>query len=250
MQADAVSHASQIDNEIPYHLNESNYYLGQFVPYFNLVLHTQEEFPLVQLFRYFEVDNNVAPYIYATQSADGYDYNITLQNSNSYQASTGTGIATQISIVNLVKKFHQSSALIIPFLYQNNALWNPFSSDKDKQTFLIQAAGDQKMDTVFLAPFRQLTTEINQKDQQINNLESRIKLVAQGVSIVAIATILSGIMVNRINDRKSSETLNQIRKTLNIIQEVPEQKKELISLPVLLIAGILSIFGLLIPLLI
>ena len=252
IQQDSANQAKAIDSELAYQktsltASQIDTYLSEMVPYWNEILYTQEDFILVQLNRHFEINGNFNPYVIATQKENGYDYNITINMWNSWQSTTGTNVVDQISIVNLAKQLWANSDLFLSYLHNTTGIWNYASNDN--QTFLLKSTGIQKLDYIFLAPSRDLTTVINQKQQKVNDLESRIKLVTQGVTIVSIATILGGIMVNRISDKENSKTFNQIKKSLDIIPELPQEHKDLISLPVLLIAGILSIMGLLVPLL-
>jgi hypothetical protein len=79
---------------------------------------------------------------------------------------------------------------------------------------------------------------------EITILETLISRIGLGVSLTAVAVILSSAMGNRINQRKTDRNFEILKQKEGIRIE---KKKDLISIPVLIIATLVSLLGIILP---
>jgi hypothetical protein len=91
-------------------------------------------------------------------------------------------------------------------------------------------------------------TEYNQEiitlRSEITALESLMSRIGLGVSLTAIAVILSAAMGNRIDQRKTDHNFDVLKEKEGIRVE---KKRDLISVPVLIIATVVSLLGVILP---
>ena len=92
---------------------------------------------------------------------------------------------------------------------------------------------------------RSLQNDINEKLNNAENLENQASRIALGVALTTVAVVLSTAMANRLNQRKIEHEFEKIKEKEG---RLINKRHDLISIPVLIIATILSLVGVVFPL--
>ena len=96
---------------------------------------------------------------------------------------------------------------------------------------------------ILLSSIREVETQIEQLLTLVDQRNVLADQVALGITLTAVGSILSAAMANRINGRDDKQEMAEIKAAINKEEETQKQKIDFISVPVLIISGILAVYG-------
>ncbi|MFX1514725.1 MAG: hypothetical protein ACFFC6_00305 [Promethearchaeota archaeon] len=180
-----------------------------------------EALDLAKMYSHFQV--NDSDYVIASEEEDGYEYTITKQYHNENKVIE-----------------NQTANMVYGFLYSYLEV-----SSLGAPGWFYYPVGDFR--TFLYTPLKAVQDEIDDLAVRIDTLSFRADRIGLGVSLTAIAVILSAAMATRINEKKMSYDLSVIQSNLDEGKTEIITESDLISIPVLLMAATLSILGVIIP---
>ena len=192
----------------------------------------------IHLYRHFnQTQNN---YVIATEENEGYDYAITWKMWQSFISESGLPVYIWNASEYYGGFFSYSAIQAHPLDLR------PLDPDTGQEIFIFESGGiESVVDFFFLSQARALQDQINSKLDDANSLINQADRISLTLSLTTIGVIISTAMVNRLNQKK----LEHEFAILNEKEGRPNEKKwDLISIPVLIIAIVLSIIGVVFPL--
>ena len=197
---------------------DANYYAGKTVSWI--------------LFQYFDLNNNTEPIYINNKTVDGFDFSISKDQWIKAQEKRPSGPVRLMPYNEYLPRYH-NQALITYFGYNPDYMYR---TNLDIGYFAI------------LIPIWDFQSTANDLISQADTIEQQSSQINLGVSIITVAVILSSAMNNRINDRENDKNFKQLKSNMQINENLKvDSERDLLSLPVLVVAAILSVAGIVIP---
>jgi hypothetical protein len=245
---DAKTEAIFIDNEYE-ERNESTsmspwqqyVYINEIIGALDKSIKYQNLLTVTKMHYNFIIKANQADHYLTTKAEEGYDYIISY---NSY-----------VDYINLrwpVVLEKNSNQYYGNILYSSlqvrndpNHPTNPLYNDNEIFFEFNQSKGIVSVTEFFLfQPVFEVQEDIAELLSEADSLEIQASRIALGVSLTTVAVVLSGAMANRIDGRKMEQEFAKLREKEG---RIPKEKHDLISIPVLIIAAIISMLGIAFP---
>ena len=213
--------------------NERNVYIKKIVELLIYAQGIQNSLLIIHLFRHFNISND--DFVLATQESDGYDYRITYEMWQTYNSSYGSPVYiwTAYDYYGLYFSYPAIQLLAPEF--------RPNDPDTGIELFIFEGGEIESILDYFLyTQIRGIQDQRNEKTENANILEAKASYISLGVSLTTISMVLASAMITRINYKK-------IEYEFMVLKEIEGRKEDikpdLISIPILVIATILSILG-------
>ncbi len=187
---------------------------------------TQTTLEEVKMFFHFQ--NTTSDYIIASKEIDGYEYNISKNLFDSIQPAKNT------SAFDFYGDYYSYDSIILI---------------GHAPKFIVQWADTGDSRWILRIPIDNLQAEVNSLSGQITDYEKQSESIGLWVSLTTVAAILSAAMANRVNEKKTDHDLSVIRADITDQKTRIVPETDLISIPILLLAALLSSLGVLIPIL-
>lgn len=192
---------------------------------------------VVVWYRYYNVsqwDFNIA-----TKEDDGYDLIITWEMWSSYVSTYGLPVEVMTPTQYYGHFFSYDEIQSLPINSR------PTDHATGKEIFIQPIHSVEFLCSYFLfEQVRNTQEEIDQMLKVFVNLEKQASSIGLGVAMTTIAVVLSAAMANRLNQKKIESEFEKIREKE---ERLIKKKRDLISIPVLIIATILSLLGVILP---
>lgn len=239
---DQLEQAHRLDVEYAYlnytlTPNERGNYLTKIVSALTSGQTSWQALKFVQWYQYFKAhpqwDKNIA-----TKEDDGYDLIITWERWSSYVDTYGLPVK-ELTPAEFYGNFSSYDEI-------QSLEYRPIDLYSDQEIFSKPIHWVESVIRYFL--FDQVMStqeEIDQMLEEYVNLETQASSVGLGVAMTTIAIVLSTAMANRLNQKKIENEFEKIREKE---ERLIKKKHDLISIPVLIIATILSLLGVILPL--
>ncbi len=188
-----------------------------------------------KIVKHFSIDNGIDDFYLANEKDDGFNLSISRDYFLAYNESLPNSLAkikTPISILgNGLDTFYDT-------FYTN-----PYTQFIRLESFYS-----------WISFFRNKTAEVNQRIIQnkeiLSDLESKISYYTYGLTIITIATILASAMATQLGDQDRERDFSHIKAKIYQNDDLIIKKVNRIAIPVLIIALVIAILGLLVPFLI
>ena len=86
---------------------------------------------------------------------------------------------------------------------------------------------------------------------ELEKLEAAVSRIAFGVTFTTVAVVISGVIANRISDKKLERQFKELKNEKDKKDKKDEkdekEERDLVSIPILFIAAVLCILGLFLP---
>ncbi|MHA1978986.1 MAG: hypothetical protein ACW98F_11785 [Candidatus Hodarchaeales archaeon] len=215
--------------------SERRAYANQILVLLKGINQTAKKLQTYQIANKFQGKNASYNYYVSTVGTEGFDYIITTEDWN--EAILGKNfVVKEMSLPMYLTQYNFAN---INFIISANSIYSePILS-------LTQVNSNVALKALYLPIFRgqQQIAENTKEAHDLKNLGDQISL---GVSLTAVAVILAGLMSNRISER---ENLRNIQKMVDSKYSDQSKGRDLISIPVLLFSALVSILGVIIPIL-
>lgn len=200
----------------------------------------------VRLYYWFEYYSITTPFVISEAVGEFSEFEITKTRWDAYQPFP--------AIVNVFNSFeYYGFTGFYDNISADYTVYNRYIEISDQEEVFVRAIEvlqlEKHIDALLFAQTRELKTEINQKVKSINMMEKELSQVSSGVSIITIAIILSAAMVARLSDQSLEKDFDKIKELVSQEQIIDAKKRDYISMPVLILALLISIASLFIPLL-
>ena len=202
--------------------------------YFDLRLWLYEGSNIGTIEKYFTDNPSAHEYVLADQLTKGFDFVITQDDWQS------RGIGNTRSMEFILNKY-KFPAEIIPTIL---AHFGHLNIETTQISIQIDKFNDYLQEFVI-----ERQSSLNALQGQIEQLEALISQISSGVALITVATILSTAMVNRISSADASTEMSTIRADILKDNSIIEKKGKKLSILILIGAALLSIGGLVIPIL-
>ncbi len=218
--------------------NERMNYLVKIVEALRSELECWTAMNVVIWYRYFN-EHPQWDYNIATKEDDGYDLIINWEMWSSYVSTYGLPVEVMTPAEYYGNFFSYDDIQSLPFEYR------PIDYLTMKEIFFKPIHWVDYICRYFLfEQVRSTQEEIDQMLEVFVNLEAQASSIGLGVAMTTIAVVLSAAMANRLNQKKIESEFEKIREKE---ERLIKKKHDLISIPVLIIATILSLLGVILP---
>ncbi len=195
----------------------------------------QNKLMVVHLYRHFNTSSD--DFVIALQENDGYDYRITLEMWQDYVTQFGLPVYIWNASEYYGNFFSYSVIQALPPDFR------PYDPDSGFEIFIFEGGGIESiMDYFLYSQVRTLQDSINSNNKVVNTLESQTAFISLTVSLTTVSLVLSTAMITRLNHKKLEQEFEILKAKEG--REL-EGKRDALSIPVLIVAGILSILGIL-----
>ncbi|MFW9824300.1 MAG: hypothetical protein ACFFE4_15260 [Candidatus Thorarchaeota archaeon] len=188
---------------------------------------------IIHLYRHFNVTS--VDFAIANQNSDGYDYRITYEMWQYYNNQFGS----PVYIWNATDYY--GLYFSYPLIQALAPEFRPHDPETELEIFIYEGGGiEGLMDFFLYNQVREIQDEINKKSGLVHSLESQATYISLGVSLTTVSMLLATAMITRINHKKVEHEFNILKEKDG--REVRIQR-DFLSIPVLVIAAILSVLG-------
>jgi hypothetical protein len=217
---------------------ERDFYVKKIVELLMYRQSLQNSLMIIHLFRHFNVSTN--DFVIALQENDGYDYRITYEMWQNYIDDFGL----PVYIWNASEYY--GPFFSYPIIQTLAPEFRPYDPDTGQEIFIFEGGGiEGVMDYFLYSQVRSTQDSINTNNKIINSIESQANFISLAVSLTTVSMVLSTAMITRLNNKK----LEQEFETLKAKEgREPKAKRDILSIPVLVAAGILSTLAILLAL--
>ncbi|NVM56382.1 MAG: hypothetical protein HWN66_21975 [Candidatus Helarchaeota archaeon] len=217
---------------------ERTNYIRQIVRSLQEVLGYSNPTMILHMYRVWDYYSNLDDFYIATEETDGYDYIIPRELWDSYISVYGMPVVELTPSEWYGDFFSYDAIQALPLVERPR---DPLFGEM----FVFESGGIEFLCDYFLFnPVRVLHDDINKKLNKAENLEAQASRIGLGVAMTTVAVVLSAAMANRLNQRKIEREFEKIREKED---RLAKKKRDLISIPILIIAIILSLLGVILP---
>ncbi|MFX0004574.1 MAG: hypothetical protein ACFE9C_13705 [Candidatus Hodarchaeota archaeon] len=194
---------------------------------------------IISIYRHFNHSTN--DLIVSTEEIIGYDYRITWEIWQSFLSFYGPPVYEMNASEAYGDFFSYDYIQSRPLVERPRDL-----KTNDEIFFKINQTGGWTFinitDYFLLSPVISLQDKINSNLIELDKLEAEASIMAFGVTFTTVAVVISGVMANRISDKKLERQFEELKE-----ERLRKKERDLISIPLLIIAAILCILGLIMP---
>jgi hypothetical protein len=227
-------------NNASYTINQRNIAINRLAFLLVNLQSLYEQIISMQIFRHFEIDQKLSDFTIATEAEDGYDLVVT--------KAYWDYLVSNWNVPYAVETAQQFYGYFATFDRLQDCICKPLNPVSGDESFLqFRMLPDQVIDILLFDQARQLNIEANHKLVESEELESQANRISLGVSIVTVAVVISSAMANRVSELIAEEEFAEIKATLKKDETLLIKRKDFISIPVLIIAATLPVFGILFP---
>ncbi|MFX0081810.1 MAG: hypothetical protein ACFE94_08660 [Candidatus Hodarchaeota archaeon] len=230
--------ATLVDNELDLlntslNPNEREVYIRKIVELLIYAQGMQNTLLIIHLYRHFNISTD--DFMIAFEEADGYDYFITYEMWQTYNSLYGSPVYiwTAYDYYGLYFSY--------PLIQLKAPQFRPHDPDTSLEIFIFEGGGIESVLDYFLyTQIREIQDQKNFKSEKANILEAKASYISLGVSLTTISMVLASAMITRINHKKMEHEFAILKEIEGRKEEI---KPDIISIPILVIATVLSILG-------
>ncbi len=194
---------------------------------------------IISIYRHFNHSTN--DLVISTEEILGYDYRITWEIWQSFLSLYGPPVYE----MNASEAY--GNLFSYDYIQSRPLLQRPRDLKTGYETFF---AINQSLGWTFiniteyflLSPDISLQDNIDSNLIEVDKLEAEASIMAFGVTFTTVAVVISGVVANRISDKKLERQFEELKE-----ERLRKKERDLISIPILIIAAILCILGLILP---
>ncbi len=182
-----------------------------------------------RIYRHFEIEHNLFPFIIVSKEPDGVDYNISKEMWDFNEVES-------FIFVPMLEFLNES--LIVDGFPPNTDILQNLLETTPKVLFFPNM---RKLHELYNAPLFGINGRIFEAENMVNELSNRANQVSLGVSVTTVGAVLSTSMSNRV---EKEGIITRITSIINKDEEGKKAKADKLSLTILYFAAGVSMFAL------
>ena len=182
-----------------------------------------------RIYRHFEIEHNLFPFIIVSKEPDGVDYNISKEMWDFNEVES-------FIFVPMLEFLNES--LIVDGFPPNTDILQNLLETTPKVLFFPNM---RKLHELYNAPLFGINGRIFEAENMVNELSNRANQVSLGVSVTTVGAVLSTSMSNRV---EKEGIITRITSIINKDEEGKKAKADKLSLTILFFAAGVSLFAL------
>ena len=193
----------------------------------------QNNLLVLHLYRHFNQSTNT--YYIAHENNEGYNFSITWQMWQSFETEFGSPV-----IVMTPEQYygHFFAYDMIQALAEE---LRPVDPETNEEIFIFENIGIEFFcESFLLSQVQSLQSQISMMLNEVSQLESEADRISSSVGLITVAMLLATVMSSRIDERKLE---NQIVALEVVMGKETEIDRDVISMPILIVALVLAALG-------
>ena len=188
---------------------------------------------IVHLYMHFEQTDET--YYIAHEDNEGYNFSITKQTWQTYETEHGSPVTI------MTPEEYYGSLFAYELIQALPEQLRPNNPETGEEAFIVESAGVEFFCECFLfSQVQSLQDQISMRLNEVSSLEAEADRVSSSVGLVTVAMLLATVMSSRIDERKIENQIKKLRVELGVETQID---KDVLSLPILLVALILAALG-------
>lgn len=193
----------------------------------------QNNLLILHLYRHFNQSSNT--YYIAHEENEGYNFSITMQMWQAFETEFGAPVTVK------TPEQYYGHLFAYDMIQARGEGLRPVDPETDEETFIVESAGVEFFCEYFLlSQIQSLQSQITVMLNEVLQLESEAERISSSVGLITVAMLLATVMSSRIDEKKLENKIVALQVDMGKEAEID---RDVISMPILLVALVLAALG-------